>query len=106
MSGIDLVKVLRSMAAAEDRVLMVAEDPSVIDYCAMAADRISALQSQVRDFVRTGVRVAVSVRAKEEPCECPDDDHVPECSRCQALDFYGERVETALRAELGPGGWK
>lgn len=42
MSEVNLVKVLRAMAAADDRVLMVAEDPSIIDYCARAADELEA----------------------------------------------------------------
>ena len=44
---INLPGVLRAMAKAEDRVEMVAEDPSVIDYCANAADTLDANDAEI-----------------------------------------------------------
>jgi chromosome segregation ATPase len=64
------------MAKAEDRVEMVAEDPSVIDYCAAAADRLdadaaalAALREQLAEAQRENRRLTDEIMAIIAPTE-------------------------------------
>jgi hypothetical protein len=79
--SVDLVKVLRSMAACADPVTMVAEDPSVMDWCRQAADRLERYQRALEEIADSDDHGSFKATTGERHAECID-------VAMKALDAY------------------
>ena len=110
---INLPGVLRAMAKAEDRVEMVAEDPSVIDYCANAADTLDANDAEIAALrasvaALTGERDEAKARNLQSICVwCgtilprePNDPAADLVTMFTHAEGCDKRPENRLAAEL------
>ena len=87
---INLPGVLRAMAKAEDRVEMVAEDPSVIDYCANAADTLDTNDAEIASLRAALEEAQLKLDAAREVARARGDSVA---ALLNVLDYLGGDVD-------------